>query len=261
MLDGKADIVFLVDESGSGASESFQEWLSQMVAGVDADDDGDRTEPGDELNLAEKLADPNIGIDDVRYGLVGYGQRDNMTGEERLAHSQLMIPGDNTSLLIDSAGPDGILGTSDDLTSSYLNTIFNTNTAEDGGLEDGWDAIEHAIAEYEIRDGAVPIFVLMQGEEGRIEFNDTLTRQGIHDALVSKKAILNVITVGDNLIGSGGIGLFDWEPLFDLTPYEATSGAFDDIRILGVESDSADGYYDRQHDYHGFDTMNNVEAK
>lgn len=35
MLDGKADIVFLVDESNSGSNESSQEWLSQLVAGVD----------------------------------------------------------------------------------------------------------------------------------------------------------------------------------------------------------------------------------
>ena len=48
MLDGKADIVFLVDESNSGSSESSQEWLSQLIAGIDIDGDGDRSEADDE---------------------------------------------------------------------------------------------------------------------------------------------------------------------------------------------------------------------
>ena len=43
---------------------------------------------------------------------------------------------------------------------------------------------------------------------------------------------------------------FDWEPLFDLSPYEISAEDFDGQRILGVEADAADGVVDGQHDYH-----------
>lgn len=41
--------------------------------------------------------------------------------------------------------------------------------------EDGWCPLEHAIAEYEFRDGAVPVLVLVQNEEGRIPLKEALT--------------------------------------------------------------------------------------
>jgi hypothetical protein len=261
LLDGKVDIVFMVDESGSGANESLQEWLSQLVAGVDGNNNGDRTETGDELSLAEKFANSTVGIDDVQYGVVGFGEHVVMPPNDpidRFAHSQLTIADDDSSFFIDAdpAGPDGILGTSDDLSTADLHTIFSANTAEQGGKEDGWDAIEHAIAEYEIRDDAVPVFVLLQGEEGRINLNESLTRRGIRDALASKNAILNVMTVGDNVLAGPndpnfeeGEATFDWDALIDLGPY----GMSADIRILGVEADDVDGVDDGQHSFHYVD--------
>jgi hypothetical protein len=65
------------------------------------------------------------------------------------------------------------------------------NLESDGSREDGWDAIDHAIAEYDIRDGAVPVYVLVQNDEGRLgdpnfsHINATLTRDGILAALKS----------------------------------------------------------------------------
>ncbi len=56
-----------------------------------------------------------------------------------------------------------------------------------------WDAIEHAIAEYDIRDGAVPTFILVQSGEGRNPLNSALTHNGIRAALKSKNAILNSV--------------------------------------------------------------------
>ena len=50
---------------------------------------------------------------------------------------------------------------------------------QDGGKEDGWDAIEHVTAEYDFREGAVPVIVILQNEEGRIPLNDTQTRDGV----------------------------------------------------------------------------------
>ena len=68
-------------------------------------------------------------------------------------------------------------------------------------IEDGWDAIEHAIMEYEFRDGAVPIFILVQDAEGRNSINDTLTHTGLLASLESKNIILNSIVVGQNAEG------------------------------------------------------------
>lgn len=260
MLAGtQADIVFLVDESFSDTEASTQEWLSRMVAGVDANNNGDRTEMGDVLNLADQLA--TQGIDDVRYGLVGFGQRLNAT-TQRYAHSQLLEPGITTSLF----GTPAVSPTPDSpatLSTAELNTVFNTNTAEDGGLEDGWDAIEHAIAEYDFRDGAVAIFVLVQNDEGRAPLDASFwTRDGVLSALESKNVILNTLTAGNNFLITSTPETDDaegnWQPIFDLSPYNDLANPSDnfspDIRILGVEADAADNVADGQHDFHWVDT-------
>ena len=219
MLTGlKADVVFLVDESSSQLSPDNQAWLAALVTG-DVNGDGNNSGPPvDTMSLAEKLRDD--GIDDVRYGLVGFGEFDQ-NDNPRYAQSQLFdfTTGDPDSLFGDPTAPqsgphDPLVDTSD------LNTIFDTNLRERGGIEDGWDALEHAIAEYRLREGAVPIFVLVQGEEGRIPLNDTLTRDGVLAALKSKNAILDVMVVGDNVINFNGTAANDWEPLFDLSSFE-----------------------------------------
>ena len=120
------------------------------------------------------------------------------------------------------------------------------------------DGIEHAIAEYEFRDGAVPVFVLVQNEEARTPLNRTLTRDGILSALESKNVLLNTLTVGRNREGQDGLAIFDETlPIFDLAPYEIAFGDFDNVRILGVEADSADQLIDGQHTFYGFDTAAN----
>ena len=153
---------------------------------------------------------------------------------------------------------------------------MNNDLAELGAgpTEDGWDAIEHAIAEYDFREGSVPVIVLVQGDQGRTILNDTLTRTGILAALQSKNAILNSILAGQLLAdGEPPTGFVDepllfrdgsnqsdppldpqpiasWAPIFDL----ATYGLNEDIYVLGVEADSADGVRDWTHDFHWFDT-------
>ena len=167
MLDAKADIIFLVDESGSENDAQTQQWLSALVTGDNnADNTKDVNSLTEELNSAE--------ITDVRYGLVGFGQDFANTTTNRYAHSQLWVSGNNS-----------LFGDPSVLTTTQFNTAFG-ELEEEGGDEDGWDAIEHAIAEYEIRPGAVPVFVLLQNDEGRVELNETLTRPGIEAALASK---------------------------------------------------------------------------
>jgi len=236
MLATMADVVFLIDESNSstvpGTDRSItQLWLQDTITRLQ------------DTNLADSLT--NKGITDIRYGLVGFGDLvgtfPNFT--HLYAHSQFV---DDTGL--DPNDP----GTFAD---AYFGDIEQLETAaqsldSDGALEDGWDALEHAIAEYNFREGAVPVFILLQDEEGRVPLNDTLTRTGILAALQSKNIILNSLVVGQNQV-TDPIGEAP-DPLFDLSPYGLSS----DIRILGVEADWADGLRDDHHGYHAFDTVN-----
>jgi len=266
MLATMADIVFVVDESGSDTNTNTQEWLAELVVG------------GDTLSLAEQLQAQ--GIDDVRFGLVGLGEgsSNGLTGTDerfdvpRYAHSQLMISGGSSSLFIDPAGPNGTLRDSDDVSAATFRTVFDSNLADvgSGKTEDGWDALEHVVAEYDFRDGAVPVVVLVQNDQGRLDVNDTLTHRGVLAALQSKNVVLNSVVAGELFVNGEPIGPgdpdpseplsnptdaeFDWAPIFDLAQYETASGDFTDLYVLGVESDAADGVADRQHDFLWYDT-------
>jgi hypothetical protein len=151
-----ADVVFLVDESSSAESYALAQQLSDVLGGTSGVD--------------AALAASDI---DVRYGMVGYGssiEQDHFNG----AHSHLL---------------DGALLTAGDhlaLIQAELNQEVGF-----GSQEDGWDAIEHAIAEYPLRDGAVPVFVLVQHGSGREHLNTTLVRDGVLRAMESKNVILN----------------------------------------------------------------------
>ncbi|RIK74402.1 MAG: hypothetical protein DCC67_16645 [Planctomycetota bacterium] len=138
---------------------------------------------------------------------------------------------------------------------------------DDAGIyvqEDGWDAIDHALAEYDFRPGAVPVFVLMQNQEGRFNANTRLTREGLLAALQSKNVILNAMTVGSDYDAADPPLLDAPLPVFDLAAYGASS----DIRVLGVAADVAydpvaktgDFVADGQHAYWGFNTNTNVAA-
>ena len=251
MLATQADIVFLVDESSSdttNTNESIQEWLRALVTG---DVDNNDTLGLGEVSLATKLA--NDGIDDVRYGLVGFGQFDR-DSVPRHAHSQLF--GSSTDSLFGDPTSATMSGPNDPfVNTAALNLIFGTdvdtqdptdgNLTQFGGDEDGWDAIEHAIAEYDIRDGSVPVFVLVQNDEGRINLNSALERPGILAALRSKNAILNVIVPGESHEFPQGSNSYVHDPLF------VVQGAPPGEYILGVEADQADGVVDQMHDYYG----------
>ena len=229
MLAAMADVVFLVDNSASdGAITKL--WLNQVLSG-DANQDGIK-DPG-ELTLSERLG--TQGVTDVRYGLVAFGEYSS-GGADRFAHSEV-VDTDLSKAPFDRLFSSGLTAQAhiDDVTTAISHLIL----VENGGEEDGWDAIEHAIAEYDFRPGAVPILVLVQNEEGRIDVNKTLTHDGVLAALKSKNVILNSLVVGA------------FGPLFDMTPYEVTSGDFLNIRMLGIEASvSGNG----QHEYHAFDT-------
>lgn len=206
-----ADIVFLADESGSEGPTHV--WLSGLISG-DTDNDGNQ----DIASLAERLAAQ--GVDDVRYGLVGFGQ------SGRFAHSHVV--GTNPGTQFERLWSDGV--TAADHTTDLKAAI--ANLVADGGWEDGWDAIDHAIAEYDFRIGAVSMFILLQGESPRLVLpseggNVSLTHDSVLSALRSKNVVLNTITVSGETAGSN--------QLFNLSPY----GQNNEIQVLGVDADGA----------------------
>lgn len=221
MLATIADVVFIVDESN--LEDNNHDWVSRLVAG----------DPANNVpSLAQQLA--LQGITDVQYGLVGYGQG------TRFAHSHIVGTQGITSFdRLWSSGPS-MLDHENQFKDAALTLVA------DGETEDGWDALDHAFAEYDFRPGAVPVFVMLQSEGARSgqtdPANDTLTRDGILSALRSKNVIVNVMAVKQDASSANG--------LFDLSPY----GLSNDIRILGVEADAADTLSDGAHDYHWFDT-------
>jgi len=180
----KADIIFLVDESASAEDVPTQDWLRYVVTGDANNDDinsGAGAVANDTTSLAERLE--LAGIDDVHYGLVGFGFLGSEEGNSFLVDRTL--PTDNPKALFGSSTQ--LATATDELDTS-------------GDTEDGWDAIEHAIAEYEIRPGAVPIFVMVQTEGGRATtVNTTLRQEGIEAALASKNVILNSVVAGVGL--------------------------------------------------------------
>jgi hypothetical protein len=179
-------------------------------------------------NLDASLAANGV---NARYGLVGFGELG------RFSHSQLVDPDTGKT------NNARLFGTAADMVTAF------DNLAVTGSIEDGWDAIDHAIAEYDFDDGVVPVFVLVQNDEGRFSLNTTLTHDGVLAALQSKNVILNTLTVGKR-IGTDSTGApNEWARLFDMSPH----GLHTDLRVLGVEADSTDASPDGQHEYHSID--------
>ncbi len=172
MLSGATDIVFLFDESQSTGSIQ-QDWLSSAVVNVDA-------------SLAA------AGVTNRRYGLVGFGDASN-----EFAHTHLVDPTDTNQ--------DGekFFGSAAQLATA------TSKLKADGLHEDGWDAIEHTVAEYNFNPGAAVMFVLIQNTDGR--WRDNLvswTREGILETLKSQNVTLCSIVEASfdpDMYGTGGL--------------------------------------------------------
>lgn len=216
MLSASADIVFLVDESRSDDLAGFpraQSWLKDYIA--------PRLE--DAANSSSLVGK---GITDIRYGVVGYGSE---TNSAEYAHSQILTPSGSTNQ--DKVFTNTIAGLTDGI-DSLTNDL--------GGDEDGWDAIEHAIAEYEFRDGAVPMLVLVQSEGERTNLNQWLTRQGTLDAIRSVNGTFSALIFNENTS----------EDVF-------TAFLGSGIEVLGVEADnlvnaSYVNTFDQDHNAYGY---------
>jgi hypothetical protein len=220
VLSGMADIVFLVDGSGSGDSSAMRGWLKDYLFAASA---------GGSHPIAQVLS--AAGITDIRYGLIGYG--DSLASNSGgFAHSYV----------VDSSGADRLFGDAAMLNAALENFQFG------GDGEDALDAIEHLIAEYRFRPGAVAAAIVLQNVEGRNQQNSTLTRDGILAALESNNVLVNYLGFGSSPQSN--------TKMFDLAPY----GGDPNVRILGVKSDVADGVQDGRHDYVGFNITTGAES-
>lgn len=179
LLTRSADVVFVFDESSSSENgvdpqNGFAETRLWLLESID--------------DIASELA--SHGLDSVRYGLVGFGG--DPDGDQSVGAY-------GHSIIVDAATTPVNERLSSSGSSSEQQTEIEQAISAldiDGGTEDGWDAIDHALAEYEFRSGAVPVLVLVQSDEGRVNFNTTLTSEGVEASLRSANALLNVIVPG-----------------------------------------------------------------
>lgn len=148
-----ADVLFLVDESGSMGGEHA--WLGSMISSLDAG-----------LVAA--------GVTNNRYGLVGYGTSSHDPPPDppyQSAHKHVVGSGDWGTETEFSAATSGLVTT--------------------GGTEDGWEAIDFALNNYTFRSNA-GLNVVLVTDEDRDEAV-SLTYAGVLGELTSRNALLNVV--------------------------------------------------------------------
>ena len=165
-----ADIVFLVDESGSMAGEHT--WLGTMVSSLEA-----------ELQAAGETSN--------NYGLVGFGCYSGHTGCSYLqtAHKHL-VGGTDFGSATDFSTATGTLSTS-------------------GGLEDGYQAIDFALNNYSFTSSAIN-FILVTDEDrdvasGAGGLNYTSMENALAEAGVVLNAVVNqTINSSGTAVGTNG---------------------------------------------------------
>lgn len=162
------DIVTVVDESGSMSNE--HSWLGGMISQLDN----------------ELLKAAGTDIFDPRYGLVGYGDVYGPNGQ--MGHVQYMENGElwGSASEFDKA--------SEDLVTS-------------GGTEDGYEALEFTIDNYDFRSSATKNIMLITDEDRdtnytTAEFQDVLDKLNAHDLTLN--VLVNAIyECGDGRSASG----------------------------------------------------------
>ncbi|MBY6033817.1 VWA domain-containing protein [Marinobacter daepoensis] len=156
-----ADVVFLVDESGSMGGE--HSWLSNMIA-----------------SLENGLVGEGVGASvSNRYSLVGFGGASYSGHLDPHAHD------------MDSAtAGTQEWGSSTDFAAATSSLVLN------GGTEDGWSALDWALNNLSYRSDAAVNFVLVTDED-RDNTNGALSKTGLLAGLSSKNALLNVVVNND----------------------------------------------------------------
>ena len=150
-----ADIVFLVDESGSMSGEHT--WLGSMITSLEAG-----------------LTSAGVGTSDAnRYSLVGFGGGGSHFDPN--PHDM-----DTTTAAVDEWGSSTQFATA---TSSLVLT---------GGPEDGWNALDWAMNNLTYRAGAAVNYILVTDED-RDNTNSALSSSGLLSGLSGLNALLNVV--------------------------------------------------------------------
>ena len=205
-----ADILFVVDESGSMAGEHA--WIGSMVTSLETG------------LIAGEVGNTGSGQAANRYAMVGYGN----------ANIPPAPPGQDPYKILVGGGDWG-----DD---AQLATAAGTLTTY-GGLEDGYEAINYALNNYTFRSDAALNIVLITDEDRDVTSADTYA--STLAALGSKNALLNVVV--DNAFGSdsgGALGRFadtkDLNPLVDGDGNPVPGGTADVENA--VLADGAGGY-------------------
>lgn len=160
-----ADIIILVDESGSMSGEHA--WISGMVSSL-------------ETALVAG------GVEDNRYGVVGFGNinHDTAGGNSQDPHTHLL---------------DGAAwGVASDITAK-MTPGFDLY----GGYEDGWDAIEFALANYGFRSDAAVNLILITDEDREAKWATATTNAQMETLLAKYGALLNVV-VNNPFYGTAG---------------------------------------------------------
>lgn len=160
-----ADVVFLVDESGSMGGEHA--WLSNMIA-----------------SLESGLVGEGVGSSvSNRYSLVGFGGSSFINHLDPHAHDMDSV----------TAGTQE-WGSSTDFAAATSTLVTN------GGTEDGWSALDWAMNNLSYRADAAVNFVLVTDED-RDNTNAALNKAGLLAGLSNKNALLNVVV--NNYFGCG----------------------------------------------------------
>ena len=162
-----ADIVLLVDESGSMAGEHA--WIPGMVS---------------DLESALVAAGVGAGADPNRYAVVGFGSitHDAPGGLVEEPHKH------------PSGGPDWL--TAGNITNATSELIIY------GGTEDGWAAIDFFFDNYTPRASAALNLILITDED-RDNTDPSLTYSGILSRMTARNALLNVVVDCGFADGSG----------------------------------------------------------
>lgn len=178
---GFADFLFVVDESGSMRGEHA--WLGSMIGDLEA-------------SLQSKGL--GLGSEKNRYGLVGYGGN--------------FYPGSPFARTIDM-----------DLSTPEIeqfgdSSLFSTATSQlkaMGGYEDGYEALESGLGQYQFREDAAVNVVLITDDDRKSTHPQSkgFDFQSVLSALNSKNALLNAVVNhrfvdgnGDRAIGVDGDG-------------------------------------------------------
>jgi len=167
-----ADVLFVVDESGSMSGEHG--WISNMVTSLD-----------NALGLA--------GVTNNQYALVGFGGR----APHLAGHTH------------DVNGTD--FGTAAQLATATGSLVLN------GGTEDGYSGITHALTNYKFRPGAA-VNVILVTDEDRDTIDSSLTFASVLKLLKGQNALLNAVV-------------------------NSTFGTAQDNNALGIAKSPTQGYY------------------